>query len=125
MLTEDCEDGSFMPPKGMWHLMEQRMKNVRQGTMKERIAGVQECKAMGKSKRLTCRGRTAEEGVLRKGSEFKANFEQNATIRHVVIGTLPRVSITRLNQDASMATNVMSDTLRLMGSPAQCRRKVV
>ena len=43
-------------------------------------------------------------------------------IRHLIIGTLPRVSITSLNQDANMATNVDSDTLRLMVSPAKCHR---
>ena len=37
----------------------------------------------------------------------------------------PCVSITSLNQDAHVARNVDSDTLRLMGSPAKSRRKVV
>ena len=40
-------------------------------------------------------------------------------------GTLQCVSITSLNQDAHLAKNADSDTLRLMGIPAKSRRKVV
>ena len=45
-------------------------------------------------------------------------------ICHVIIGTLPRVSITSLNEDANMATNVDSDMLRLRRSPSKSQRKV-
>ena len=74
-------------------------------------------------RRLTCRVRTAEKRVLRKRSEFPANFEQNAKIRHVVIGILPCVIITCLNQDANMAKNANSDTTMLRRRPARSRRK--
>ena len=52
-------------------------------------------------------------------------FRRKGTNTSCKIGTLPCVSITSLNQDAHMATNADSDTLRLMGSPAKSRRKVV
>ena len=48
-----------------------------------------------------------------------------ARIRRVSIGILPYVKITNLYRDANSATNVCSDTLSLMGSPAKSRSKVV
>ena len=51
-------------------------------------------------------------------------FAEGVRTRHVIIGTLPCVSIARLNQGANMATNADFDTLRLMGSP-ESRGKVV
>ena len=54
------------------------------------------------------------------------NFlRERVRIRHLINGILPCVSITSLNQDPNMATIADSDTLRLIGSPARCRRKVV
>ena len=38
---------------------------------------------------------------------------ESLRIRRVIIGTLPCVSITSLNQDANMATNANSDTMML------------
>ena len=68
----------------------------------------------------------AEGRVLRKRSEFLANFQQNAKIRHVVVGILPCVILTRLNQDVNMAKNANSDTMMLGRRPAveerQCQR---
>ena len=56
---------------------------------------------------------------------FRAEtFGEGVRTRHVIIGTLPCVSIARLNQGANMATNADFDTLRLMGSPGS-RGKVV
>ena len=52
-------------------------------------------------------------------------LEESARIRHVTCGTLPCVTITRLNPDARMVKNVNFDMLRLMGSPEKSRRKVV
>ena len=52
---------------------------------------------------MTCRLQTVEESVLQKGSEFLANLERQAKIRHVIFGILPCVIITKLNQDANMA----------------------
>ena len=43
--------------------------------------------------------------------------------RQSIIGTLPCVSFTSLNQDALMAKNADSDTLRLMGSPSKKSKK--
>ena len=45
--------------------------------------------------------------------------------RHVIIGTLPCVSITSVNEDANMAISAESDTLRLMGSTVKSQSKVV
>ena len=42
-----------------------------------------------------------------------------------IIGTLPCVSITSVNEDANMAINAESDTLRLMGSTVKSQSKVV
>ena len=52
---------------------------------------------------------------------------ENARTRRVIIGTLPCVSSTSLNQDASMATNAIFDMLGGGGREAQARsgRKVV
>ena len=50
---------------------------------------------------------------------------ESVRIRHVIFGTLPCVSITSQNQDANMAINVDSYTLRRMPSPAKSQRKVV
>ena len=50
---------------------------------------------------------------------------ESARFRHVIVGTLPCVSISSLGQDAHMAINAVSDTLRLMGSPAKSRGKVM
>ena len=50
---------------------------------------------------------------------------ESVRIRHVIFGTLPCVTITRLNSDAHLATNADSDTSRLMGSPAKSRGNVV
>ena len=52
-------------------------------------------------------------------------FGENVRTRHVLSGTLPCVSITSLNQDAHVAKNADSDTLRLMGTPTKSQRKVV
>ena len=48
---------------------------------------------------------------------------ESVRIRHVILGTLPCVSITSLNQDANMATNADPDTMRLKGSPAKKSEK--
>ena len=59
--------------------------------------------------------------------EFRAEISlgKNVRTRHVIIGTLPRVNITSLRQDAGMATNAISDMLRRRRSPAKNQRKVV
>ena len=70
----------------------------------------------------------AEEKVLLEPeAEIRADISLGESVRtrHEIIGTLPCVSITSLNQDVNMATNVDSDTLRLMPSPAKSQRKVV
>ena len=52
-------------------------------------------------------------------------FLQGESVRcgRVILGTLPCVLITSLNQDANMATNANSDTMRLMGSPSKTSKK--
>ena len=45
---------------------------------------------------------------------------ESVRTHHVIVG-----AITSLNQDANMAKNADSDTLRLMGSPEKSRRKIV
>ena len=64
--------------------------------------------------------------VFREQEEgFRAEtFAEGVRTRHAIIGTLPCVSIARLNQGANMAANADFDTLRLMGSP-ESRGKVV
>ena len=59
--------------------------------------------------------------LLEQETEFRADISSGESVRncHVIIGTLPCVSVTSLDQDAHMAKNVDSDTLRLMGSPAK------
>ena len=68
-----------------------------------------------------------ERALLEQEERFRAEFSlrESARVRHVIFGPFPCVSITRLNQDANMATNVDSDTLRLMPGPAKSRRNVV
>ena len=63
--------------------------------------------------------------LLGREAELRAKIllEGNVRIRHVICGTLPCVSITSLNPDARMATNVGSDMLRLMCSPAKRSKK--
>ena len=50
--------------------------------------------------------------------------EERARNCHVIYGTLPCALITSLIPDASVVTVVISDTLRLMGSPVKSQRKV-
>ena len=72
--------------------------------------------------------KAAEEKVLLEHeADLRAHISlgESARTRHVVIGTSPCVSITSLNQDANLATNANSDTLRLMGSPVKSRTIVV
>ena len=52
-------------------------------------------------------------------------FGESVRVRHVSFGTLPCVSITNLIKDVYMATNAISDMLRLMKRPARSQRKVV
>ena len=61
--------------------------------------------------------------LLEQEERFRSEISlgKSVRIRHVNVGTLPCDSITSPN----MATNADSDTLRLMGSPAKSRRKVV
>ena len=68
-----------------------------------------------------------ERALLEQEARFRAeiSWEESVRTRHVLIGTLPCVSITSLNQDAHMATNVISDTLRQKESPTESRRNVV
>ena len=47
----------------------------------------------------------------------------SARKRHVIYGTFLYAEITSLNPDASMVTVVISDTLRLVGSPGKRQRK--
>ena len=50
---------------------------------------------------------------------------ESVRISHVIFGTHPCVLIASLSEDAKMATNADFASLRLMGSPAKSRRKVV
>ena len=49
---------------------------------------------------------------------------ESARSRHVIFGTLPCFKIASLNQDARVATNVGSDTLRRRSSQAKSRKQV-
>ena len=60
------------------------------------------------------------EGKVKKRP--KVTSKEIARIRRVIIGILPYVKITKLNRDANSATHVC---LRLTGSSARSRRKVV
>ena len=68
-----------------------------------------------------------EEALIEHGAKFRAeiSFEESVRTRHVVIGTLPRVSTTSLNPGANLVKNVIFDMLRLKRIPARSRRKVV
>ena len=61
----------------------------------------------------------------RKDSVPIISLGESVRTRRAIIGTLPCVSLTGLNQDAHVAKNANSDTLRSMGSPARSQRKVV
>ena len=63
--------------------------------------------------------------LLEKDVDLRAEISLGESVRsrRVLLGTLPCVSITSLNQDANMATNVNSDTMRLMESLAKNRGK--
>ena len=65
--------------------------------------------------------------LLEQEVDFRAEIssEESVRIRHVILGTLPCLLVTSLNQDAHVVMNADSDPLRLMGSPAESRRKVV
>ena len=67
---------------------------------------------------------TEEKSLQIKGAEFRADI-QTLINRHVILGTLPCVKITSLRQDASMATNAISDMFRRRRSPARSQRMVV
>ena len=69
---------------------------------------------------------SGEKVLLEQEAELGGDISlgESVRIRRVFCGTL-RVSITSLNRDANMATNVDSDTLRLMGSPEKSRRELV
>ena len=66
-----------------------------------------------------------ERALLEQKARFRAeiSFGTSVRIRHVMFGTVPCVLSTSLNQDALMAKNADSDTLRLMGSPAKKSKK--
>ena len=66
-----------------------------------------------------------ERALLEQEERVRAEITsvESVRIRHVILGTFPYVKITSLNQDASVATNADSDTLRLVGSPAKNRKK--
>ena len=53
----------------------------------------------------------------------KVSSKDCARIRRVIVA-FSRVKITSLYRDANSATNVSSDTLRLMGGPVKSLRKV-
>ena len=63
------------------------------------------------------------EGKVRKRA--KVASKEVAQIRRVIVGILTYDKITDLNRNASSATNVCEDTLRLMGSAVKSRRAVV
>ena len=71
-------------------------------------------------------GHTLTEELLRKDlvpgekallGEKAGNRVKKPQIRRVIVGILPYVRMTSLYRDASSATNVCLDTLRLMGGP--------
>ena len=74
--------------------------------------------------RYTRRVQVVERAILGREAEFRAEIplKEIVRIRHAICGTLPCVSTT-LNRDARVATNVDSDTLRLMRSPAKSSKK--
>ena len=61
------------------------------------------------------------------GAKFRAeiSFEESVRTRHVVIGTLPRVSTASRNLGANLVNNAIFDMLRRRKSPARSRTKVV
>ena len=79
------------------------------------------------------------EEVLRKGNLLEAvvllereikdraeiTFMETVRIRHVIIGILPYVKITKLNLDASSVTSSCLGTKRMAVSPTQSRRQLV
>ena len=77
--------------------------------------------------RLTERNPQKVQVAEGKVPQFRADISLGESVRtrHVIIGTLPCVSIASLTQDAHVAKNTDSDTLRLMGSPVRSRRKVM
>ena len=58
-------------------------------------------------------------------ARFRADISkgESARARHVIVGTLPCVLITSLNQGAHVAKNAESDMWRLMGSKAKKSKK--
>ena len=62
-------------------------------------------------------------GKVRKRAN--SSLKEFVPIRRVIIGILPYVKIPYLYLDANLATNVCSDTLKLMAGPVKSRRKVV
>ena len=74
---------------------------------------------------MTCRLQTVEENVLQRGSEFLADLERDAKIRHVIFGIHGWIIITKRNRDANMAEIANSDRVMLKRHPAQSRGKRV
>ena len=64
-----------------------------------------------------------ERALVGREERFRAEISSGESVR-IRHGILPCVSITSVDQNANRATNVESDTLRLMGSRALSRRKV-
>ena len=86
----------------------------------------QRAKGQSSSPRLTERypqkvQATEEKALQIKGAESRADTE-NVITRHVIVGTRPCVKITSLRQDASVAANAVSDTLRRWRSPARSQK---
>ena len=67
---------------------------------------------------LKCRLRLTEGSLMYS----KKSSEERAQNRHEICGTLQYAQSTSLNPDASMVASVISDTLRLVGSPVKCEQ---
>ena len=79
-------------------------------------------KAHTLTERYPLKVRAVEERALQEQeAEFRAEISLDESVEF--LGTLPCVSMTRLNQDANMATNADSNTLRLMCSPEKVEEK--
>ena len=64
-----------------------------------------------------------EQAFLEQEGRFRAEIGYSVRTRHVVFGTLPLSEITSLNQDASVAVNVISDNVEADEKPSKKSKK--
>ena len=96
-LKEELFDSSFMSQKGMWHLMEQRMRDARRTETKKREHVMRLCKAMAAGESwLSCAQFTEQIRDINKRDGKKPNkgvkMEESRMNHEAILGRCVRLS---------------------------------